>query len=145
MRGTGSVEIQRLARDLHRMGPAGQRALKRRFRGVAQPLLAAARANASWSTRIPGAISVRSVASASSVRIGVQLRSSAKKAPHARPYEGLGQGGVFRHPVFGRRDAKWVEQKTRPFLYPAVREKGDDAGRALLDAYEDAAREAGFR
>jgi hypothetical protein len=43
----------------------------------------AARSNASWSTRIPGAIRVG--ASFNSRTGGASIRVSAKKAPHARP------------------------------------------------------------
>lgn len=85
---------------------------------------------ASWSSRIPGALTTRvRFASAS-----VEIRADARRAPHARPYEGVGnRGGSFRHPVFGNTDA-WVSQSTRPFFFAAV-----DANRkATRDAVERA-------
>lgn len=138
----GSEAMASLARDLHRMGPAARRALGRRFRDLGEPLAADARRRASWSTRIPGAITVRSELRHD--RVGVALRASAAAAPHARPYEGLGQGGQFRHPVYGNRD-RWVSQPTRPFLMPAVKANEGRASEACALALEDAAREAGFR
>jgi hypothetical protein len=49
--------------------------------------------------------------------------------PHARPYEGISQQGstsYFRHPVFGNRE-NWVSQATRPYAWPAVLGRRDDA------------------
>lgn len=85
---------------------------------------------ASWSSRIPPAITTRvRFASAS-----VQLRVNSKRAPHARPYEGLSsRGGSFRHPVYGHRD-RWVSQSARPFFFPAV----DGHRKAVRDAVERA-------
>lgn len=71
---------------------------------------------ASWSSRIPGAIGVR-VAFA---QARTTIRVDARKAPHARPYEGVGRGNTFRHPVYGNYDI-WVTQGTRSFFFPAVR------------------------
>jgi hypothetical protein len=86
----------------------------------------AAKANASWSGRIPGAISVTSNLTSSG---GAVIRVDSTTAPHARPYEGR-SGSPFRHPVFGNRD-NWVSQATRPFLKPARDSEGDKA-RALI-------------
>lgn len=140
---TGSVEVAQLARDLHRMGPAARRQLRQSFErsGRAAESDAKSRAGA-WSSRIPAAISMRS--QAIDDRIGVTLRTSASMAPHARPFEGLGQGGTFRHPVFGHRD-RWVPQATRPYLWPAVRGRRTEITAACAQAYEDAARDCGFR
>ncbi|TKJ24363.1 HK97 gp10 family phage protein [Blastococcus sp. CCUG 61487] len=138
-----SVQMAQLARDLHRMGAAGRRHLRVAFERAGRAAESDAKSRAgSWSTRIPAAISARSEVRPD--RIGVVLRASASSAPHARPYEGLGQGGSFRHPVFGRRD-RWVTQPTRPFLWPAVRGRRADIAAACADAYEAAARDAGFR
>jgi hypothetical protein len=77
-----------------------------------------ARNRASWSTRIPGAISVS--ASFNSRTGGASVRVSARKAPHARPYEGIDGNATFRRQVYGKA---WVTQETRPFLMPARRAK----------------------
>jgi hypothetical protein len=141
-----SVQFSQLAKDLHRMPRATRRRLKAEIDRLAQPLLADTRRRAGWSTRIPGAIAVRTEASAAKVRYGVQLRVDQDVAPHARPFEGMSnRGDEFRHPVFGDRDAAWVPQKTRPFAWPAVRAAGEKLRPQMVAAFEDAARECGFR
>ena len=140
---SASQELAKLARDLHRMGPAGRRRLKKAFEEAGRPLEADARSRASWSSRIPGAISVRPLMSDVRGMVGVQLRVSSADAPHARPYEGMGQGGSFRHPVYGNREV-WVSQQTRPYAFPAVKATADKILPAIGDAYEAAARECGF-
>lgn len=141
-RATGSVEMAKLARDLHRMGAAGRKRLKRAMEQAGQAALSDARSRASWSSRIPSAISLRPEVRGD--RFGVSLRVSASAAPHGRPFEGLGGGGQFRHPVFGDRET-WVPQATRPYVWPAVRGRAPQVTAALGTAYEEAAREAGFR
>lgn len=141
--GPPSVVIAGLARDLHMMGAATRKAVAKRMAGEAGPLLADARQRASWSTRIPGAISVRGIASENLGTAGVTLRVSAAIAPHARPYEGLGGAAQFRHPVYGHD--VWVSQATRPYAMPAVAARAEDARQAIVAAFEDAARECGFR
>lgn len=138
----GSVVIAQLARDLYRMAPAGRRALRSRFIEIGQPVLQDAQSRASWSSRIPSALSVR--ATLRDDRVGVELRTSAAAAPHGRSYEGLGGGAQFRHPVFGNQE-NWVPQDTRPFALPAVRANEGRAAEACATAYDDAARECGFR
>jgi hypothetical protein len=106
--------------------------LRRNILDAAEVIAAAARSNASWSSRIPDAISTR-------VRFGtgsaVQIVVNSAKAPHARPFEGIGQrAGTFRHPVFGRD--RWVEQQQRPFLVPAVRQHEDAAVRGVQSAID---------
>jgi hypothetical protein len=106
--------------------------LRRNILDAAGVIAATARSNASWSSRIPDAISAR-------VRFGtgsaVQIVVNASKAPHARAFEGIGQrGGTFRHPVFGRDI--WVEQQQRPFLIPAVRQHEDQAVRGVQSAID---------
>ncbi len=121
-----------------------RRELRTGFRAAGQRALETARDNASWSSRIPGAITMR--VSTSGPSTGVALRVDAARAPHARPYEGLTRGGrsTFRHPVFGTVES-WVAQATRPFLRPAVQSVRDDVVQAARDAVQSAARHAGFR
>jgi hypothetical protein len=143
----GSVAVSKLAAELHRMPAATRRALRRRLTALGQPLLSDARRRASWSSRIPAAMSVRPIADANRGRVGIQLRVNASQAPHARPYEGLsaqGSESYFRHPVFGDRET-WVSQLTRPYAFPAVVSAGEKARGEVAAAAEDAAREAGFR
>jgi hypothetical protein len=139
--GSASFQFSQLARDLYRMPPATRRRLRRSFQQAGQAALSDAKSRASWSHRIPAAISGKSELSVD--RIGYTLRASVANAPHARPYEGMGQGGKFRHPVFGHRD-RWVTVATRPYLWPAVRGRVNDITTAANDAFEAAARECGF-
>ncbi len=106
------------------------------LRRAAEPIAGAARGNASWSGRIPGAIRVVVL------KRGVEIRVNRKKAPHARPYEGLASGLTFRHPVFG--EDRWVAQRARPFLLPAVRAHRDEVRRAVAEVVERVARHHGF-
>ncbi len=112
--------------------------LKRAGESVA----ADARARASWSTRIPGAValSVRY----GQRRTGVLLRVSAARAPHARAYEGLGRPGNFRHPRFGDRDAEWVTQARRPYAWPAVVAHRAETDHDVAGVVDAAARRHGF-
>lgn len=139
-----SIQVSQLARDLNRMGPIQRRNMRGAFERIGQAALSDARSRAgAWSSRIPAAISFRSITDTTRGRVGGELRVSKDKAPHARAFEGLGQGGKFRHPVFGRD--RWVAQNTRPFVWPAVRGRAVEMGRAVEQTFEAAARECGFR
>lgn len=92
--------------------------LRKNFRTAADPIVADMRGRASWSSRIPGAITVQTKFGVNSA--GVFIRVNSKKAPHARAYEGVdSKSGTFRHPVFG--GPVWVSQSTRPFFFPAAK------------------------
>ena len=140
-----SYQFSALAKDLHRMGPETRRKLGNEFLRIGQAALSDARSRAgAWSSQIPSAISGRATVTAN--RLGFELRVS-RRVPHARPYEGISQQGstaYFRHPVFGNTEV-WRSQKTRPYLWPAVRGREADMRRSVGQAYEDAARECGFR
>jgi len=114
-----------------------RRDLRKGLREAGEAALNQARANASWSSRIPGAMSLRVYTSGP--RTGVSLRVDSSKAPHARPYEGIGgRGDSFRHPVFGG-DA-WVSQSIRPFLAPAAAKVRAQVMAAAEQAIANAAR-----
>lgn len=102
-----------------------RRDVRTAVRTAASPIVAKARANASWSTRIPKAIRVSSTFAGKNA--GVTIRVALRTAPHGRAYEdisGKSRGGTFRHPVFGNKD-RWVSQPTRPFIAPAVQSERD--------------------
>lgn len=139
-----SLQLSAVARDLYRMGPAQRRRLRTEFNRIGQAMLSDARSRAGWSTRIPASLEARPITDMTRGRVGVELRARLSKAPHARAFEGLGQVGSFRHPVYGNRE-NWVDQKTRPYLWPAVRGRSRDAERAAQNVYEQVARECGFR
>lgn len=137
-----SDDIRRLVNDLRKIGDGVGRNLGKEFKKAAGPVAAQAKANASWSTRIPGAITAG--VSSSRRYPGAQIKVSKDKAPHARLYEWPGRGGSFRHPVFGDRDV-WVAQEGRPFIRPAVRAKGNEFIKACDRAVDQTARAHGFR
>lgn len=119
--------------------------LNRRMRKVGEVAARGARDRASWSTRIPAAITVGT--QSRGPRAGVLLRVRRARAPHARAYEGLAKGGTrtgFRHPVFGNRK-RWVTQPTRPFLAPAVNAQRDRVNDELLSLLDLVAAQAGLR
>lgn len=134
--------VRRLIRDVGRLPDDLRKRLRPAMREAAQPVLADARRRASWSTRIPAAL--RIATSFTRRQAGVSIVTSQKRAPHARAYEGITGRDNFRHPVFGNREA-WVEQKTRPFMGPAVDLHGRRVVAAVNKTVDDAAREAGFK
>lgn len=134
---TGPDALRRLADNLGDVPADVRTGLRRQLVKAAQPIVADARARASWSTRIPRSIGIRT--SFTGPRPGLYIRARASIAPHARPFENLGEPGTFRHPVFGDRD-RWVTQRARPFLFPAAR-----AGGAGVEAAAGAAVDAALR
>jgi hypothetical protein len=134
-------DVKLLVGELGQLPPKIQTGLRAGFRIAGQTTLSVARGNAGWSSRIPGATSLRASTSARSA--GVMLRVNAAAAPHARPYEGMGGRGSFRHPVYGNRNV-WVTQATRPFLRPAVETTQSVYLRAAQDAVSAAAHASGF-
>lgn len=132
-----SRQLAQAAKELRAMSADVRKEIRPAIREAAQPIVAEARANASWSSRIPRAIRL------SNTRRGISIRVNQTRAPHARPYEGIGGNGQFRHPVFGRD--RWVSQATRPFLDPAVAKHRGKVRAALVRVVEDAARRHGFR
>lgn len=137
----GSLGLAQLSRDLYRMSPALRSRLGKTIRDLGKGMESDAKSNASWSSRIPGAIKVSGTVTPNAV--GVALRVSTGAAPHARPYEGLDGGSSFRHPVYG--GPAWVSQGTRPYARPAQEKAGKELPEAGMKAIEEAAAEAGFR
>jgi HK97 gp10 family phage protein len=147
MTDTSADDIRKLVNDLRKIGDGVGRNLGKEFKKAAGPVAAQAKTNASWSTRIPGAITVG--VSSSRRYPGAQIKVSKTKAPHARLYE-FGSGRrkqSFRHPVYKvkGREAPWVEQATRPFIRPAIRAKGGEFIKAADRAVDETARAHGFR
>lgn len=133
-----ATQLVRADADLRAMSKEVRREIRPALRKAAEPMVSEAKARAGWSTRIPGAIRL------AVIKRGVEIRVSAKRAPHARPYEGITGAAQFRHPVHGHRD-RWVSQKTRPFLDPAVKAHRGKIRPALFKIVEDAARRHGYR
>lgn len=134
-------EIERLIKDMGRVPDDLRKKLRPKLREAGKVVANDAKLRASWSKRIPRAVSVRT--SFTKTRPGVSVVVNKNKAPHARPYEHGGRAGSFRHPVFGDREV-WVSQRARPFLAPALEAKGDAAGRLIAEAVDETTRDAGF-
>lgn len=138
-----------LIADLGKIPPELRRVLRPAMKKAASPILEDAKRRASWSTRIPGAISIKTSFAGTAYRSGVRLVVDSKKAPHARPYEsGSARNRELRHPVFAdpekdRTEWTWVEEKTRPFFFPAVRDGLPEARRQAELAVLHAARTVG--
>lgn len=139
-----SSEVHALVKDLRKIegGKLITKELRKELKAAAAPIAAQVKANASWSKRIPRAVSVGT--SFTARRTGVFIRVNAKKAPHARPLENRGKTGNFRHPVFGDRK-RWVSQPARPFLFSAAGRNMPQVEQAAVRAVDRAARAAGFR
>ena len=129
--------FRELSRVLSTADKGLAKAMRAALKGAVGPVAAAARRNASWSSRIPG--TVRPFATARSVGV----RAGGRRAPHARVYEGLGGAGSFRHPVFGNRNV-WVTQSTRPFLMPAVEANAEGIVDDVFDAIDGVFVRSGF-
>lgn len=128
-------------RALKRYAPEVRKDWNKRARGIAKVIAASAKANASWSSRIPGAI----VPTATTRFVGVRVLKA--KAPHGPLFE-RGEAGSrnamsFRHPLFGNR-AFWFQEPTRPFVQPAVEKHRGSSLKAMLEAVEEAKRGAGL-
>lgn len=143
-----STQLTQLQRDLNQMSVKQQRKLKMEIGRVGQAALSDARSRAgAWSSRIPNAISGRPRADSTRGVVGYTLYVNVRRAaPHGRVFEGITQDGPadFSHPVFGSHKT-WAVQKSRPFLWPAVRGRVPDMQRGIEKAIDDAARECGFR
>lgn len=138
----GHLELAQLIEDLREMPAEIRKELGPEFVAAAQPVLTDARARASWSSRIPGAMRVR--ARRSLRRPGASLVVNSRRAPHARLYEDLTGAGSFRAPLFGNR-RYWYSHATRPFARPAVQAGRSGFIRAADRAVVQAARRHGFR
>lgn len=137
-----TTEIRALIAELGKIPQELRTALRPELKGVADVIVADARGRASWSTRIPGAITT-------SVRFGardpgVTIRVRDSKAPHGRAFEGITGASDFVHPVFGHRDRE-VAQSTRPYLEPAALAHMNDVLTAAAETVDRVAREHGFR
>jgi len=92
-------------------------AVRKAVREAGVDLTQAVRGAASWSSRIPGATTMKVGFGARSA--GVRIAVSARRAPHAKVHEFPNNRATIRHPVFGDRDA-WVNQPAHPFFRKTV-------------------------
>ena len=141
-----SGELDRLVADLSKLPREVRRQVIPALERAARPIERDMKRRASWSTRIPGAISVETSSGGlfgARRAPGVRLRVDSRAAPHARPLEGFSRP-VFRHPVYGNRQV-WVSQRARSFFAPAIRAGEAGVVRAVDEAVQAATRNTAFR
>ncbi|MFI7042588.1 HK97 gp10 family phage protein [Microbispora rosea] len=141
-----SADLDKLIADFRKMPLDTRRKLRTEIRRVAAPVLSQVRSNAGWSSRIPAATTIKVGYSKS--KSGATIVTSARKAPHARPYEHDGVPGTFRHPVnrpAARRRKPWVSQAARPFFYRAVSEAAPKVEDGFRELIMRVARENGWK
>jgi hypothetical protein len=128
------VDVSEVRAVLQKFRNAGSKgmvtALNKGLRKGGDIVANAGRANAAWSSRIPGTIKTN--VSPKTVRVS----AGGAGAPHAYYYEGSGHGGSFRHPVYGHRKV-WVSQQCRPFLTPALEQNTDRVAHEIETAVNE--------
>lgn len=135
-------EVEELVKELRKVPQELKRELRPGLRAAGRVVADDAKRRASWSSRIPRAIRVSTTFGKRNAGVSVVVNKN--KAPHARPFEHGGRSGKFRHPRWGDRE-HWYSQTARPFLYPALLAKGDEAAEQIADVVDRVTREAGFR
>lgn len=135
--------LRQLSKDLKKIGDKDlSKELRAGLRKSGEVVAAAARSNASWSSRIPGSIKVVVQ------QKGVAVRAGGDKAPHAVTFEGKNNGQPRRHPVFARgarSDWTWAAQDPpRPYLKPALSANLDKVIQVVGDELEVAFLQNGF-
>lgn len=134
------ASITRLARELGKVPLELRRELRPKLKASAAHVVTDMKGRASYSDRIPGAISM--TVSFAARRGGVTIRVNSRRAPNARVLERGNDGSrsdTFRHPVFGNRD-RWVSQATRPFFFPAVKAGRPQLQKNIADAVQASLR-----
>jgi len=142
--GIDQAELRGLVADLKQLedGRALVTALRRNLTAAARPAADQVRSNASWSSRIPGAVGTQVRFTAK--KVGVSIFVNRKKAPHARPIENDGRSGTFTHPLFGDKGER-IPQRARPFFFDQLARHMPAVEAACSDAIDTSARDAGFR
>jgi hypothetical protein len=132
-----SPDTKQAAADLRAAAGRLPETLRRGARASADPIADGIRAAASWSSRIPGAVSVHVEGNAAIVSIDSRI------APEAGPLNNRGQSGTFTHPVWGN---DWTaEQQARPFIAAGARRGQAEADRRFATILTQWERAAGFR
>lgn len=123
--------LREIMRDLKRLDPAVNKALRGRLRNAVKKVIDDAQRRAPKKSGKLARMIKPSVTNK-----GAALAS---KAPHARIHE---FGG--RHMVFGHKD-RWVFQPAQPHIFPAARAGREEVRQESLAALDDAMREVGFK
>lgn len=130
-------DTARAAADLRTAAGRLPDALRRGVRSAADPIADGIRAEASWSTRIPAAVSVRASGNGAAVTVDPAI------APEAAALNNQDRPGTFQHPVFG--NAWSVAQRARPFLVAGARRGQAEADRRFDAALTRLEHTAGFK
>ena len=142
MPGDLHIDMEELGRELKHLGKAAngiKRELRKAVAEAGAEVISAIRAEASWSTRIPGATTLAPSFGARAV--GVKIKVNSKKAPHARPLEmgtkdTFDEGSVQRRLANGsaknRREAmkhmRRSEALGRTLRHPVFHKTGEPGG-----------------
>lgn len=122
--------IARASREVRRAAPEAWKALRARLLVIGNAVAEDVRADASYSTRIPGSVKVRVTAGGN-----VKVVMGGDAAPNAVPIENGGRGFV-RHPVYGHD--VWTAKNSRPApMLPAYAKRAEWAAREMERAYLD--------
>jgi hypothetical protein len=135
-------ELQKLYADLKGVEGNLRVELRRGIVSAAKPVVAAAKNDAGFSSKIPA--TVKTKVSFSAKNPSVAIVAGGKGAPDAAPFNNRGKRGTFRHPVFGHTD-RWVTQAARPFMQNNLDSHAPDVERAILDVIDVVMGKAGFR
>ncbi|MGH3026732.1 MAG: hypothetical protein ACRDLR_09820 [Gaiellaceae bacterium] len=143
-----SNDLRALYLRLHEIAPELRVALRHGVVAAGHDTAEAVKREASWSTRIPAAVSVK--ASFAAKTVGLRITVDKTKAPEARPLEHGGRDGSFRHPVFAdasetRDQWTWVDQPAHPFFAKAIASEDVNYERQLFEVATEVARLAGFK
>lgn len=136
-----SAELKKLVADFGKLPASMRREIRDSAQEIGEPVLREVRRRASWSSRIPAATRIATRFGGRTA--GVTVKTSQRKAPHARPYEHGGDPGFFRVPVFRRkgRATPWVNRAARPFFNRGVLA----AQPAVTEAFADVVLRVGAR
>lgn len=126
-----------LARDMRRATPLMYKEIQHGLKDIGEIVAGEARHNAGYSEKIANSIKVRTRGFSVSV-----VASGTLAGLEEMGSKSTGPAG-WRHPLFGNKDL-WYPQKSRPFLYPALKSKAELVdlavwtlvGTALDDALE---------
>jgi hypothetical protein len=130
--GVSVTSLTQLTKDMRGVSKTLASGFTKAIKAAVQPVVTQARANASFSDRIPG--SIRATSTSGKANVSVKVVAGGAKAPEAAAFEHQGTPGTFRHPVFGTNT--WVSQAAHPFLFPALTSQAEDIASAVEEAID---------
>ncbi len=123
--------VKKLARQLRKADPVVAKKLRGGVKEAGELVADRARELSSFSTKIPGTIRTRAVATT------VTIVAGNDKVPQAALFE---RATGWRHPLFGNKK-HWYDEGPRRFLQPALDDKAVEAQRKIIDAVMEAVDE----